>query len=86
MLGKWTEGPAASYEPFIGGRFRHDIGIYLNYDAFVDFSANREATTVEVSKHKKAFVAAGRAMLANHLPFGVVTANGLMPALPPGPR
>ena len=67
----------ASYEPFIGGRFRHDIGIYLNYDAFVDFSANREATTVEVSKHKKAFVAAGRAMLANHLPFGVVTANGL---------
>jgi len=82
-------GEMAKYEPYAGGRFCRDIGIYLSFDSLFDLGENgrpvqsvaynfvEEKPQAGPMAHGQAALGMTRTLLQNHLPYGVVTRKDL---------
>jgi hypothetical protein len=79
----------APYEPFGGGEYLHDIGIYISFDSFISLCENgREVASMgynfsptrahaEPEMHRTTALGICRALLQQHLQFGIVTSKDL---------
>ncbi len=70
-------GETQKYEPFLGGRPCHDIGIYMSTESKCDFADNGKAPDDRAlsskAPHVDAVISTCRTCVSHHIPFGVIT-------------
>jgi hypothetical protein len=79
----------ARYEPYAGGEYCQDVGIYFSFDANVDLAENGRPVIsarynfepgkppVSPTAHRNAARNLAKTLIQHHIPFGVVTKKNL---------
>jgi len=67
------------YEKYLGGRLCQDVGIYFSFESKINLEDNGKEVSRASSDipHVNAALGAARTLIADHVPFGVVTRNNL---------
>jgi hypothetical protein len=70
-----------AYEPYVGGRMAQDVGIYLSTESKHDPADNGKAVDdAHLSNrvpHVEALVSVCKALIENHIPYGVISKRNL---------
>jgi Beta-galactosidase len=67
------------FEPFVGGELVQDVALYLSTESKFSFSENGRHvdSAAFVSEHLDSTWNAARALIRNHIPFGIITRKNL---------
>lgn len=83
-------GEIRQYEPYLGGHFRQDVGLYYSYNSNFDQTYNGKPVTdlgiiaelddkynPAFNTHKSCVDSAAKTLVMNHVPYGIVTKKNL---------